>query len=171
MAKVYLSLGSNIEATKYIVAALDFLAVEFTDLQISSVFESVAVGFRGDNFYNLVVAIDTDLSVGELSILLKKIEDTNGRDRSGPKFSGRTLDIDILTYDYFLGIIDGVELPRAEILINAFVLWPLAEIASEEVHPQADKSYAELWACYDKSSQQLWPINFEWCGQAISHAL
>ncbi len=171
MAKVYLSLGSNIEAAKHIVAALDYLAAEFTELQISSVFESVAVGFRGDNFYNLVVAIDTDLSVGGLSILLKKIEDANGRVRSGPKFSGRTLDIDILTYDYFLGVFDGVELPRAEVLINAFVLWPLAEIAAEDVHPQVSKSYAELWACYDKSSQQLWPINFEWGGKAISHAI
>ena len=66
MAKVYLSLGSNIERQRYLIAGLDALAQAFGELRLSSVYESEAVGFDGDNFYNLVVAIDTDLSVAEL---------------------------------------------------------------------------------------------------------
>jgi 2-amino-4-hydroxy-6-hydroxymethyldihydropteridine diphosphokinase len=125
------------------------------------VYESEAVGFSGDAFYNLVVGLDTSLSVAQLSALLKGIEDANGRDRSAPRFCGRTLDIDILTYDQAVGEIDSVRLPRAEILKNAFVLQPLAEIAGAEVHPVVGATYAELWQAY-AGQQKLWPVKFEW---------
>ncbi|MAZ88365.1 MAG: 2-amino-4-hydroxy-6-hydroxymethyldihydropteridine diphosphokinase [Cellvibrionaceae bacterium] len=169
MARVYLSLGSNIEAYTYIAAALDELAESFGELIISSVFESEAVGFDGDNFLNLVVGIDTSLPVGSLSKQLKQIEDAHGRERSGPKYSGRTLDIDILTYDDKQGVIDGVVLPRDEVLKNAFVLWPLAEVAGDECHPQLGVSYQTLWQQY-RVPQKLWKIDFEWRQKKISFA-
>lgn len=168
MAIVYLSLGSNIEPQKNIEAALVALDEMFGPLDISSVYESEAVGFSGSNFYNLVVGIRSSESVGELSRALKSIEDNNGRVRCGPKFSGRTLDIDILTVDQLCGDIDGVVLPREEILENAFVLWPLAEIAASELHPQAMQNYADLWESYDKASQKLWPVSFVWRGEELS---
>lgn len=170
MTTIYLSLGSNVDRHKNITAALDALAALFGALQISSVYESKSVGFDGSNFFNLVVGADTDLSIAELSETLKRIEDDNGRKRNGPKFSPRTLDIDILTYGDFVGNESGVELPRAEITENAFVLLPLAEIAAEIVHPQLQKSYRDLWSNYDQSAQSLWPINFEWCDKRISAA-
>jgi len=170
MTVVYLSLGSNIERERYIKAALDALQVAFGPLQVSSVYESEAVGFEGDSFYNLVVAIETQLSVGSLSAQLKMIEDKNGRTRLGPKFSGRTLDIDILTYGDVRGEIDGITLPRDEVTKNAFVLWPLAEIAAQARHSGLNRTFGDLWAAYDKSSQQLWPVDFDWCGKAISRA-
>ncbi len=162
MARVYVSIGSNIERERHISAGLDGLAHAFGALTLSSVFESEAVGFDGDHFYNLVAGFDTTLSVGELSRTLKAIEDRNGRCRQGPKFSGRTLDIDILTYNALSGIIDGVELPRAEILHNAFVLQPLAEIAPRALHPLNGQSYDALWLQYDKHKQHLWPVDFVW---------
>ncbi len=169
MARVFLSLGSNIERQRHIVAALDALAAEFGELALSPVYESEAVGFVGDNFFNLVVAISTELAVDQLSAGLKAIEDANGRDRSGPKFSGRTLDIDILTYGDAVGVIDGVELPRDEILTNAFVLRPLADLAGSEKHPQLQQSYDELWRSY-REAQQLWSVDFSWRGRQFSHA-
>ncbi len=168
MARVFLSLGSNIEHQRYITAALDALADQFGQLLISSVYESVSVGFDGDNFYNLVVGIDTALSVGELSVYLKALEDQHGRRRDCPRFSARTLDIDILTYDDITGSVGGVLLPRQEILENAFVLWPLAELVSDEKHPVVGLSYAELWRTYDQASQSLWPISFTWRGTELS---
>ena len=84
MALIYLSLGSNIERHLHIGAALDALAENFGELQISSVYESESVGFEGDSFYNLVVGIRSDLRVGQISRILKGIEDNNGRDRSAP---------------------------------------------------------------------------------------
>ncbi|MGL6160462.1 2-amino-4-hydroxy-6-hydroxymethyldihydropteridine diphosphokinase [Microbulbifer sp.] len=162
MAQVFLSLGSNIDRERHIRAGLDALAAEFGELQISRVFESVAVGFTSDNFYNLVVGIRTELPLGQLALRLREIEDANGRLRSGPKFSARTLDIDILTYDDLSGTVDGVKLPRAEIEKNAFVLQPLAELAPEVVHPLTGKTFARMWAEYDKSKQKLWPVPFTW---------
>ncbi|MBB3062211.1 2-amino-4-hydroxy-6-hydroxymethyldihydropteridine diphosphokinase [Microbulbifer rhizosphaerae] len=162
MAQIFLSLGSNIDRERHIRAGLTALAARFGELQISRVFESEAVGFEGDNFYNLVVGIHTDLPVGQLALRLREIEDANGRLRSGPKFSARTLDIDILTYDDLSGTVDGVKLPRAEIEKNAFVLQPLAELAPEVVHPLTDKTFARMWAEYDKSKQKLWPVEFIW---------
>lgn len=170
MTAIYLSLGSNVDRHKHILAALDALHELLGELNISSVYESKSVGFDGSNFFNLVVGAETDLSIAELSENLKRIEDNNGRKRNGPKFSPRTLDIDILTYGDFVGVENGVELPRAEITKNAFVLLPLAEIAPSISHPQLQKNYRQLWADYDQASQKLWAIDFEWSGQVISVA-
>lgn len=162
MALVYLSLGSNIDRERHIGAALDALGKHFGSLEISTVFESVAVGFEGDSFYNLVVGIHSGLAVGEIAKVLKHIEDCNGRDRSAPKFGPRSLDIDILTVDNLAGEIDGIKLPRNEVLKNAFVLQPLAELAADMIHPLTNKTMGQHWQEFDKASQQLWPVKFEW---------
>ncbi len=162
MTRVYLSFGSNIDREHNIRSGLDALARHFPQLLLSPVYESSAVGFDGEAFLNLVVAIDTELSVGELSAMLRAIEADHGRTRGEKKFASRTLDIDILTYGDAVGVIDGVELPRDEILKHAFVLKPLADIAPEERHPLLQKNYAELLAAKDFSSQSLWPVPFQW---------
>ena len=170
MALIFLSLGSHGEAQRNIEAAMDALADTFGKLIISSVYESEAVGFEGDSFYNLVVGIHSDHSIGELSKVLKAIEDVQGRDRSAPKFGARSLDIDILTVDDRVGVIDGVSIPRDEILKNAFVLQPLAEIAATELHPQTGLSYEQHWHDFNKAKQKLWPIEFIWRGENITRA-
>lgn len=159
MTQVFLGLGSNLEREKNIRAGLRALQKKFGELKTSNVYESESVGFKGSNFYNLVVSLQTDLTIAELSESLKNIEDDNGRLRTGPKYSPRTLDIDILTYGDFVGVEAGVELPRTEITENAFVLLPLSELAPKELHPQLRKTYAELWASYDHNAQVLWKIN------------
>ncbi len=63
----------------------------------------------------------------ELDRRLKFIEADNGR--YAPERKGLPLDIDVLLYDGLVGSFDGLQLPRAEILRNAFVLWPLALLA------------------------------------------
>mgnify|MGYP000347167646 FL=1 len=158
MATVYVSIGSNIDKEKNIKNCLQELALNFSDLLLSPIYESESVGFEGDNFFNLVARFTTDLTVGELNQRLKAIEDNHGRERSGPKFSGRTLDIDILTYDNLVGDIDGVQLPRDEITKNAFVLLPMADIAGNELHPELQVSYSRLWFFYDKEKQKLWQV-------------
>ena len=158
MAAVYVSIGSNIDKEKHVKLCLQALAQHFSALELSPIYESEAVGFDGDTFYNLVAKFETNLSVGELNQKLKSIEDTYGRDRTGPKFSGRTLDIDILTYDGLVGDIDGVQLPRDEITKNAFVLLPLNDIAPNVLHPDLQVTYGRLWFFFDKDSQKLWPV-------------
>lgn len=171
MTQVWLSLGSNVNRHLNITAALDALSSLLENMVVSRIFESESVGFAGSNFFNLVVGGRTTLTVSELTHVLKFIEDENGRVRTGPKFSPRTLDIDILLFGDKVGVIDGVELPRAEITKNAFVLWPLQDLAPDLLHPIVKKSYRDLWDAYDKSSQSLWPIDFDWHGHLISSQL
>jgi 2-amino-4-hydroxy-6-hydroxymethyldihydropteridine diphosphokinase len=155
MPRVYLSLGSNINREQHLRLAVAELADAYGDMLMSPVYESAAVGFEGDDFLNLVVGFDTELSVAELALNLRAIEERHGRDRQAPKFSARTLDIDILTYGNALGTVDGVQLPREEVLKNAFVLCPLADVAGNDRHPETARSYAEHWAAYDKTKQPL----------------
>ncbi len=161
MACVFVSIGSNIDKDKNIKACLQDLAEHFSQLQLSPIYESEAVGFSGDNFFNLVAKFTTDLTVGQLNTTLKTIEDNHGRERSGPKFSGRTLDIDILTYDDLVGVVDGVCLPRDEITKNAFVLLPMNDIAADVLHPELKVTYARLWFFYDKDKQKLWQVELK----------
>lgn len=171
MSRVYLGLGSNVDSRKHIAAALDALTESFGSLKISTVYESESVGFTGSLFLNLVVGIKTTLSLKELSIYLKKVEDNNDRCRTGPKFSPRTLDIDILTYKNYAGLNQGIDLPRDEVLQNAFVLLPLSELAPNGVHTQLHKTYGELWSTYNKVEQKLWPVSFIWQGRELSKTL
>jgi len=112
----------------------------------------------------LAVRLETSQSVGALAEVLRKIEDDCERRRDTPRFSSRTLDLDLLTYDDVVGVVDGVSLPRPEITENAFVLGPLAEIAGAEIHPIEQKTYADLWRHFDKAGQELRPVEFTWDG-------
>ena len=94
--KFYLSLGSNINAEANIILAIEKLQKILDDSEFSSVHQTKAEGFEGDDFLNLVVSGDTELSFEELNKKLKNIEDEAGRNRAAPKFSARTLDIDIV---------------------------------------------------------------------------
>lgn len=158
MARVYLSLGSNIDRARNIQAGIEDLRARFGPLQLSRIYESEAVGFAGENFYNLVVGLDTDESVESIAQILRAIEDRHGRVRKGPRFSSRTLDIDLLLYGDLVLNTPGLVLPREEITRNAFVLCPLAEIAPDLAHPVLQRTYGELWAAFDKTRQPLWPI-------------
>ena len=159
MAKVFLSIGSNIDKERNIQAGIDALKLRFGEVTCSTTYESESVGFDGDNFYNLVAQIETDEQIESVVGALKQIEDEHGRTRSGPRFSSRTLDIDILLYDDLIRDDELVSVPRDEILKNAFVLRPLAEMAGDNRHPQIGDSYRNLWEQFDKSTQPLWPIN------------
>lgn len=169
MAVVSVSIGSNIEREQHIAAALDALAEKYGELQVSPVFESESVGFEGSAFFNLVAAFETTSPLVELGQALKEIEVDNGRQKGAPKFSSRTLDIDILTYDDCVGCIEGIELPRAEILTNAFVLWPLAVLWPNACHPVCQRPYSQLWADY-QGRQSLWVVPFTWRGRDLSEA-
>lgn len=174
MALVTVSIGSNIHRNQHIAICLDALSERFGKLLISRIFESEPVGFESSrNFYNLVAAFDTEASVGELQRWCKALEYANGRRKESPKFSSRTLDIDLLTVGNACGLVDGVALPRDEIDKHAFVLRPLAELLPDQCHPVSGTRYATLWSRFSESAQArqqvLWPIDFHWRGEAISH--
>jgi 2-amino-4-hydroxy-6-hydroxymethyldihydropteridine diphosphokinase len=161
MPRIWLSLGSNIDRENNIRAALHDLQAEFGNLLVSRVYESEAVGFSGEAFYNLVVGIDTERPVTELIGRFRAIESAHGRTREGGGFASRTLDIDLLTYGERIVDLNGLHLPRDEITRYAFVLLPLTELAGDDRHPELGCTYNELWQRFDHTSQRLWPVPFE----------
>lgn len=157
MAQIFISIGSNVNKEHYIKAALAILPQHFENVSYSSIFESESVGFEGNNFYNLVAAATTNLPLDVVCARLKQIEREHGRTPNDKKFSPRTLDLDLLFFDDV--ICDSpAQLPRDEITKNAFVLWPLAEIASDFIHPVVNVSIGQLWQAYDKNTQKLWKV-------------
>ena len=145
MARVYLSLGSNVEPQRYLRAAITELRQRFGDITVSPAYRSQAVGFDGADFVNLAVGLDADLTPTELNDWLHALEDRHGRRRDVPRFADRTLDLDIVFYGDL--IIDGpghLQVPRDE-LRHAFVLRPIADIAADFRHPVSGKTMAELW--------------------------
>ena len=165
LSTVYLGLGSNVDRESHLRAGLDALAGILQDMRCSAVFESQAVGIKSGPFYNLVVTGQTRLPLLELDRRLKFIEADNGR--YAPDRKGLPLDIDVLMYDDLHGSFDGLTLPRAEILRNAFVLWPLSLIAPELVHPGEGKSMGQLWQ-EARIEQVLAPVPFEWRGVQLT---
>jgi len=141
----YLSLGSNINARSNINAAIAALRKGFTDVSLSPVFRSPAAGFEGDKFINLVAQLETLLSPLELKQWLNELEDRQGRKRDVPKFSDRSLDIDILLYDDLYLLSPVLEIPHRDVLSYAHVLKPLADLAPKLLHPACRKTIAELW--------------------------
>ena len=156
MAEVFIGIGSSLNRSESVKVGIQSLKNMFGTLSISPLYESEAVGFKGENFYNLVVGFITTLQVKELLSQLKKIEIESGRLENAIKFTPRTLDLDLLLYDDYVE--PQLNIPRAEITKNAFVLKPLAEIAPDRIHPVLNKTYQQLWTEYPKKSQKLWQI-------------
>jgi 2-amino-4-hydroxy-6-hydroxymethyldihydropteridine diphosphokinase len=155
MARVYLSLGSNLEPRRHLVAAIAALRERFGEIDVSPAYRSQSVGFDGADFVNLAVGLDTDLPPEALNDWLHALEDRHGRRRDVPRYSDRTLDIDIVFYDAL--VIDGpghLQLPRNE-LQHAFVLQPIADIAPDFRHPVSGASMAELWAAFPQRHEPL----------------
>ena len=145
MTRVYLSLGSNVEPERHLRAALAELRERFGAVVASPVYRFPAVGFDGPDFLNLAAALDTDLDAPALNAWLHALEDRHGRRRDVPRFSSRTLDVDIVLFgDQVIRGAGNLQVPRDE-LTQAFVLKPLADIAPHAVHPLLRKTVAQLW--------------------------
>jgi len=143
MHKAYLSLGSNERPEHHLQLAVNALRETFGDIVLSDWVQTKAVGFDGPDFINGAAIIETDWDVYRLNDWLHALEDANGRKRDVPRFSNRTLDIDIIFFDDL--ILQGpgnLQIPRPE-LKHAFVLGPLAQIAPDYVNPESGKTLAE----------------------------
>jgi 2-amino-4-hydroxy-6-hydroxymethyldihydropteridine diphosphokinase len=146
MARAYLSLGSNLEPERHLRFALDALRERFGEIVISPAYRTPAVGFAGPDFINLAVGLDTSIDPETLDAFLHALEDRACRRRDVPRFSSRTLDLDLLLYDdRVLRGAGNLELPRPELAKHAFVLQPMADIAPDVVHPTLQRTLAELW--------------------------
>jgi len=145
VTRVYLGLGSNIEAERNLRLAVSELRRRFGELDLSPVYRSPPLGFEGDDFLNAVVGLNTHRPPEEVLQQLEEIHIIAGRRRDGQRLVSRTLDIDLLLYGQLVIDRPGLRLPRGDVLEYGFVLRPLAELTPDTVHPVTGRSIAEHW--------------------------
>lgn len=142
---VYLALGSNLgERRAHLREALNRLSPEVHIHKVSSVYETTPVGYQDQpDFLNIACQGETQLSPQALLHYVKTIESAIGRQttfRNGP----RVIDIDILLYDQLCIQENDLIIPHPRMAERAFVLAPLAEIASEVIEPTHYQTIREL---------------------------
>ncbi|KZZ48060.1 hypothetical protein A3759_25315 [Thalassolituus sp. HI0120] len=150
MARVFLGLGSNLNAEANLLLGIERLALDYQIVQQSPWYRSPALGFDGPDFVNLVVEIqlNDEFSPELLSQQLKRIEADFGRAADAVKYSSRHLDIDILLFDRLVDDFStdngSFSLPREDIWKYAFVLTPLLDIAPDLICPKHQKPLLEF---------------------------
>ena len=143
MTQSYISIGSNIDATRNITIAKRELNNIFT-CTYSDNFYSEAEGFRGKDFINLVAGFKTSLDPISLTQTLKSLEKKIGRDINQKGMRDRVIDLDLILFGDLIMNDQGIELPSNDIEDYLFVLEPLAQIAEKEIHPVFNISFGEM---------------------------
>jgi 2-amino-4-hydroxy-6-hydroxymethyldihydropteridine diphosphokinase len=135
--RLYLSLGSNIEAEVNLPKAMQLLREVGRVEAVSSVWESESVGFDGPNFLNACASFLTPLgSVEFKEQVIRPIEAKLGRVRSAERNAPRPIDIDIELCD---------EKPlNTDFWEYAFVIVPLAELIPDFPHPASGEPIARV---------------------------
>lgn len=160
MPRVFVGVGSNLNREKSVREGIKAMREAFGALTVSPVYETRAVGFEGGNFLNLVVAFDTDLDPAAVLRELRGIEQRFGRVPGAPGFSPRTLDLDLLIYGDLCGVSGDVKIPRTDMDKQAFVLWPLADIAGTLRHPVSGERIADIRSRLGNERDNLWLVEF-----------
>jgi 2-amino-4-hydroxy-6-hydroxymethyldihydropteridine diphosphokinase len=161
MPQVFVSIGSNIDRENNIRGALRELRAHYGPLILSRVYESKAEGFTGENFYNLIAAFDSSETIEQIKEILTQIESRFGRQRTGNRYSSRTLDLDLLLYGDVVRHDGPLNLPHPDIGRYAFVLGPLAEIAPQRRHPETGQSLSRMWEKFEKSGQKIQVVELD----------
>ncbi|MEJ2299526.1 MAG: 2-amino-4-hydroxy-6-hydroxymethyldihydropteridine diphosphokinase [Woeseiaceae bacterium] len=162
MARVYVSLGSNIDPEANLRTGVRELRRRFGNVEVSAVYRNAAVGFEGDDFLNLVAAFESDNTPRELCESIEDIHTLIGRVRDSGKWESRPLDIDLLLYNGLVRDEPPVRVPRRDVLEYSFVLRPLAELAPDLRHPVTGRTMLDHWRTFDASQHplELVPVDF-----------
>jgi 2-amino-4-hydroxy-6-hydroxymethyldihydropteridine diphosphokinase len=94
-------------------------------------------------FLNGAVVVETTLNPHALLLVAGQIEDRFGRKR-GVRWAARTLDIDLLLYDEQIIRLPDLEIPHPRMHLRQFVLGPATEVVADWIHPQFNKTVAQL---------------------------
>jgi 2-amino-4-hydroxy-6-hydroxymethyldihydropteridine diphosphokinase len=149
--RAYLSLGSNIEPEKYLPKAIQSLGQHGQVIEVSSAWETRAVGSDGPNFLNACALFLTSMGAYDLKEqTIRQIEAELGRVRTADKNSPRTIDIDIV-------LVDDKPL-NVEFWDYAFVVVPLAELLPDFIHPTKREKLSQVAG---QVREQTWIIKRE----------
>ena len=155
MNMVFLGLGTNLgdRETNLKVANVQIEEHLGHILKSSSVYETAPWGFEAENdFFNMVVSLETKHSPSELMKKIAMIESSLGRERDQDRYSSRIIDIDILLYDDLVINEKGLKIPHRLMHERRFVLVPLCEIVPDILHPVLRMTISSLLIdCRDRS--------------------
>lgn len=159
--KVYIALGSNKgNKLQNLQSAVDLIFTKIGTIQrLSKVYETAAMGFDGDDFFNACIRVETELKPKKLLKQLQLIEKRLGRKKSSYiGYESREIDLDILFYEDEIISEKELMIPHPEMHKRKFVLQPLADIAKDFDHPELNKKVLILLEeCADNS--KIKPIN------------
>ncbi len=133
MAQVVVALGSNLgDRRAHLASAKAFLStLSSTPVAASAIYETEPVGeISTRTYFNAVCSFRTDLPPFSLLEQLKMYENHHGRDSEAPRWSNRTIDLDIIDYDRMVIARQRLHVPHPEYSKRLFVLCPL-----QEIHP------------------------------------
>ncbi|TDN87112.1 2-amino-4-hydroxy-6-hydroxymethyldihydropteridine diphosphokinase [Salegentibacter sp. 24] len=153
---VHIALGSNVgNRFELLQTALLKIYIEIGEIHlVSKVYETPAWGFSGHAFLNACISVSTRFSVKEVLAKLLKIENDAGRVRSDAKnYQNRSLDLDILFFEDEVLQTKDLVVPHPEMQNRKFVLLPLSDIASKEIHPGFQISVEKLLEKVEDDSQ------------------
>ena len=145
MTRVFVGIGSNIDALENIGRALHALRIDFHNVIPSNGYENPSDGFVGNHFINAVVLFNTTLSIQEVLRKLHRVELDLGKDLSSGRYTSKTIDLDLLYFGDLQIKNDRITLPRPEATTKSYYLKPLSEIAPDWIDPVAKTTVATLW--------------------------
>jgi len=146
VSKIYIGLGSNLGDKR---KNLEKVLVKFKKIvkteKVSSLYESEPWGYKQqDDFYNVVVEANTNLTPQELLYELKEIESKFGCREKSVRWGPRVIDMDILLYGREIVDLPELKIPHPEIKNRVFVLLPLLELNPELTDPVSGKKFSEI---------------------------
>jgi len=129
----YVGLGANLGDRE---ATLRAAAAAIGATRLSSIRETEPWGLVDQPaFLNAVAEVETDTGAHELLDLLLTAERDLGRERTGPRWGPRAIDLDLLLYGDEIIAESGLTVPHPHLHERLFVLEPLAELAPGAVVP------------------------------------
>jgi 2-amino-4-hydroxy-6-hydroxymethyldihydropteridine diphosphokinase len=144
--KVAIALGSNLgDRQSHLEFAVAKLGEFVRNLRVSTFIDTAPVDVPDEQprYLNAVVVGETLLEPEALLDQLLAIERERGRERPSLR-AARTLDLDLILYGDLVASTPALAIPHPRFRERAFVLRPLAEIASEMVDPVTGKTILEL---------------------------
>lgn len=149
MSRVAVSLGSNLgDREAWIASGFQALRRDLEDIRRSALYETVPILVEDQPlFLNACCTGRTRLTPHQLLSQLQDAEQAAGRDRTGPRYGPRTLDLDLLLYGDEVIEDSDLVVPHPGLRVRGFVLVPLSEIAAEWIVPASRGEEADSVGC------------------------